>query len=766
MLISILSIFSSSLITPFFYKRHRNIVAVMLSVLLLGIITYFFTYLAPVVQGESFTSTTLWVDSLGINLSFYLDGLSLFFTFLVTVTGLLVLLYSFKYMEHYREQGRFFCFLLFFMASMLGLVLSANLISLFVFWELTSFSSFLLIGFENRKETSRKAARQALLVTAGGGLALMAGFILLELITDSNFNLIEVINASQTVANSNLHVAAIILIAVGAFTKSAQFPFHFWLPNAMAAPTPVSAYLHSATMVKAGVYLVFRLNPVFNDIALWGHLLGITGAVTMTWGAFKALQEDDLKRILAYTTISALGVFFMMTGIGGEAAINAVMLYVLAHALYKGALFLTAGNIDYQTGTRNISELSSLFRKMPYTSVAVLFSCASMAGVIPFLGFVGKESLYDALYHAENPYALFYLALLFLASVFFTAVSIDIAYNACLKGGKLDNTRVSEPGFLMIFSPLVLAAVSLLAGLAPKTIVEPLMQWSASSAYSAAPSMKLKLWHGFNLVFLLSMLTLLVGAGVYFLRNAIRRFRKPYWLSADYIYEQTFYGLETASKYITAVVQGGLIKNYIATIVSTFSVVMIFTLADGGLLQAPSIEQLFKGIQIYEIIIIALIIMAVAFLFKTRSRLIVTATFGIIGYSIALAYVLFSAPDVAITQFLAETLTLILLILILHRLPSYTLKQRIPHQKYLPISILFGAVMAFVSFTVLNTNKDTGLKTSILEKSLTEGKGENAVNVILVDFRALDTLGEITVLAIAMVGIIALLRLKSDKTTA
>ena len=763
MLNSILAVFFASILTPFFYNRYKKVVAPMLSLLLLGIIIYFSTFLGLIIKGKTITSMIPWIDSISVHLSFYLDGLSLFFALLISIFGLLVLLYSFQYMRHFPRQGRFFSYLLFFMGSMLGVVLSANLISLFVFWELTSFSSFLLIGFNNHKEDSRRAARQALLITAGGGLALMSGFILLEILTSSGFNFIEILNNSEKVVTSDLAAITIILIAIGAMTKSAQFPFHFWLPNAMTAPTPVSAYLHSATMVKAGVYLIFRLNPIFQELALWSHLLGLTGAITMSWGAFKAMQEDDLKRILAYTTISALGIFFMMTGIGGEDAFNAVIIYVMAHALYKGGLFLSAGSIDHQTGTRKVSELSDLTKKMPYTSIAILLCFASMAGIIPFLGFVGKESLYDVLYHSGDSFARIYLVLLFLAGVFFTAVSIEVIYHALIKKGSLQNKSIRETKFLMILSPFILALAGFLTGVIPNSIVQPLLKWSAAGIYQSDPSMKLKLWHGFNPVLLLSVITIISGIGAYLIRRSVRKFKKPDWMNSDFLYDKCMHGIERLSKNITVWVQNGFLRNYIAMVILTFSAIVVYTLAKGKLLALPNIHLLLEGMQIYELVIISLITIAVVFLFKTKSRLIVTATFGIIGYSIALAYTLFSAPDVAITQFLAETLTLILLILILHKLPSYTLKKFIAHKGYLPIAVIFGLIMSYISFTMLNLEKDAKLKTFFLEKSISAGKGQNAVNVILVDFRAFDTLGEITVLTVTMIGIIALLKVKPDK---
>jgi len=764
MLFSILAIFLASLLTVFFYRRYQRIVLPVLSISLLGVIVYFGRFLPAILQGETIVEQVSWIDSLAIHFSFLLDGLSLFFALLITVFGLLILLYSSKYMEHSAQSNRFISYLLFFLGSMLGLVLSANLISLFVFWELTSFSSFLLIGFKHQEEESRRSARQALLVTAGGGLALMAGFILLEIITGSGYDLIDILAQPEAVADNSLHTAAIVLIGIGAITKSAQFPFHFWLPNAMAAPTPVSAYLHSATMVKAGVYLIFRLTPLFQDIALWHDLLGITGAVTMSWGAFKAFQEDDLKKILAYTTISALGIFFMMAGLGGEAAINAAMVYVMAHALYKGALFLAAGSIDHQTGSRRVSQLSDLARKMPATAAAVVVSLASMAGVLPFLGFIGKELLYDALYHSGDESATAYLVLLFVAGAFFTAVSIDILYNAFIKKGKLRDRPIREAGVFMFFPPLLLAALSLVAGTAPALSVEPLLRWSAADIYGSAPSMKLKLWHGFNAVFLLSLATLLAGAVLYLARRLLRRFSKPYWLEADYLYDRSVSATTDMARYITEVLQSGYLRNYISMVVLAFSFLMALAFVKGELLYPLLAEDPLEGLEVFETIIFAFVTVAVAYLFTLRSRLIVTATFGIIGYSIALAYTLYSAPDVAITQFLAETLTLILLILIIHRLPSYTLKKPIARVKYLPAAILFGVTMAITSFIMLNQDKDSALQSYFLENSIGEGKGQNAVNVILVDFRALDTLGEITVLTVTMIGIIALLRFQPDQS--
>ncbi|MEQ8474197.1 MAG: proton-conducting transporter membrane subunit [Marinoscillum sp.] len=763
MLYSILGVFLFSLISNLFYKKREGLAIAIISISLLGLILYFGSFIPDIIAGKTIYQHTPWIDTLNIHCSFYLDGLSLFFALLISIFGLLVFLYSSRYMKAYEQRNRFFSFLFLFMGSMLGVVLSANAISLFVFWELTSFSSFLLIGFNHDKQESRRAARQAMLVTAGGGLALMSGLVLLELMTSTGFNLNEAIKMAAAVESNDLKVAAILLIGIGAFTKSAQFPFHFWLPNAMAAPTPVSAYLHSATMVKTGVYLVLRLNPVFGQVELWANLLGIVGAISMTWGAVKAFRQDDFKSVLAYTTISALGIFFMMTGVGSESAINAVMVYIFAHALYKGALFLAAGNIDHQTGTRSISALSDLFRKMPYTSIIVLCSFASMAGIIPFIGFIGKESLYDALFHDTNDLAVLYLILLFISSAFFVAITLDITFEDIFKRGNFRHQAVKEASWWMVVPPILMVLVSLVSGIMPGTFIEPLIQWSAANILGAEPSMHLKLWHGFNTILALSLATLASGVGLFLLRKTIRKYDQPQWLYGDYWYDHLMSGITSVSKRVTNFIQNGYLRNYIALILLVFCSLMAWVLIHYRAFSTINFSQLGKDAEIYELVILAFISIAVAFLFRTRSRLTVTATFGIIGYSIALAYTLFSAPDVAITQFLAETLTLMMMILILHKLPSYTLKKRINHWKYLPISIVFGLIMTGVSYIMLEQESHSPLKQYFLEQSVKSGKGENAVNVILVDFRALDTLGEITVLAITMIGIVGLLAFKTKK---
>ena len=339
------------------------------------------------------------MPALGVNLSFTVDGLSLLFALLISGVGALVLVYAGGYLAGSPQLGRLYAFLLFFMASMLGLVLADNLLLLFVFWELTSLSSYLLIGFDHERAEARAAALQALLVTGGGSLALLAGFLLLGQVGGS-LELSALLSRPGAVTAHLLYVPILLLVLAGAFTKSAQFPFHFWLPAAMAAPTPVSAYLHSATMVKAGVYLLARLSPVLGGTDFWVWLVTVTGSATMLVGAYLALRQSDLKLILAYSTVSALGVMTSLLGLGGALAVRAALAFLLGHALYKGALFLVAGALDHQTGTRDVDRLAGLARAMPITALAAGLAALSMAGIPPLFGFIAKELSYEATLHA------------------------------------------------------------------------------------------------------------------------------------------------------------------------------------------------------------------------------------------------------------------------------------------------------------------------------------------------------------------------------
>ena len=445
-----------------------------------------------------------WAPSLGLSLSFNLDGLGLLFAILITGIGALVVLYASRYLEGHAHAGRFYASLFAFMGAMLGVVLSDNVLTLFVFWELTGFTSYLLIGFEHERAAARAAAIQALIVTGAGGLALLAaGVLLVDVSGTANLSAMAAERASIVASPFYGAIASLILLA--AFTKSAQVPFHFWLPNAMEAPTPVSAYLHSATMVKAGVYLIARMTPLVGSTPVWTTAVTVAGAATMIVGAYRAVQEVDLKRILAYSTVSALGVLTMLLGVGTREAIIAALVYLVAHAGYKGALFLIAGAIDHETGTRDISALAGLRRAMPITAVAGGAAALSMAGAPLTFGFVGKDGAYEALLRATDWFP-WLLALMVLASILLGLAGL-IAGVLPFRGHTARVKEVHDPAWPLWIPPLVLAMSGLFVGVAPSVLNAPLS--SAATAVAGTPvQVSLAVWHGVTTALLLSVLTL------------------------------------------------------------------------------------------------------------------------------------------------------------------------------------------------------------------------------------------------------------------
>ncbi|MEM7131491.1 MAG: proton-conducting transporter membrane subunit [Chloroflexota bacterium] len=496
-----------------------------------------------VVNGNLIQGSIPWIPSLGVALSWQIDGLSLLFGLLISGIGALVLVYASGYLAGDKQLGRFYLYLLIFMAAMLGLVFSANLLMLFIFWELTSISSYLLIGYKHRYQSSRSAALQALLVTGGGGLAFLAGILLLAQVAGT-LEIDQLAAQSQMIQEHPFYLAIILLMLLGAFTKSAQFPFHFWLPNAMAAPTPVSAYLHSATMVKAGVYLVARMTPVLGNSALWFGLLTTVGAITMIVAAFLAWHQTDLKRILAYTTISALGTLMLLLGVGTSVALKAAMVFLVAHALYKGALFMIAGAVEHQTGSRDIRQLGGLWRVMPLTALSAALAGLSMSGIPPFTGFVSKELFYEStLYTLGAGWILTGAALVTnILTVVAAAMAvirpfIDSQKSSILpsrnflewSGKSRDKTflakytgqrtaeqgKISEASMSLWLGPIVLAGAGLVSGLFIGTVGTEWIAPAASAVAGDSIDVKLSLWHGINPMLLLSGLTIVLAGLVW-----------------------------------------------------------------------------------------------------------------------------------------------------------------------------------------------------------------------------------------------------------
>jgi multicomponent Na+:H+ antiporter subunit A len=763
MLTAVFAGFLLSILVPLVHRLAPRISGLIFSLLPAALFLWFLSFLPLILTYEVVQVSYNWIPALNIELSFLLDGLSLFFALLITGFGVFIFLYASSYLKGHRYFDRFFIYLFLFMSSMLGLTLSGNLISMFVFWELTSLTSYLLIGFYNESETSRKNALQAMLVTVLGGLAMMAGIILTGTISGS-YNFSELLSGSQVLKDHPWYLTAMILILLGAFTKSAQFPFHFWLPNAMAAPAPVSAYLHSTTMVKAGIYLLARISPIFGGTSEWQTILTIIGGLTMLAGSLLAIQYTDLKKILAYTTISALGVMVFLIGIGTTMAIEAAMVLLLAHALYKGTLFMVAGNIDHETGTRDVAMLSGLVRKLPVTAYAAIMASMSMAGVLPFFGFIAKEVLYEAAIDFSAGNILITLAV-FISAVIFAALAIEIAYSVFFGPLKETPKRAHEAPAMMLIGPVTLATLGLIGGLFSQLLTTPLLGTTATAILNIEHAFDLALWHGFTLVLFLSLLTLLCGYLLFRIRYRVREWSLKlipmYRYGPEEGYRRLIPGLLEVATAQTRFFQNGSLRNYISTIIVTFIFLTGLTLfyrnMDFNLMARMA---LMTELRIYEVVILGLMMAAFYVIITSNSRLTTLVAMGVLGYGIAVIFLFYGAPDVAMTQFLIETLTVVLFVLILHRLPSLKDFKGLEKRRYIVISIAFGFVMAYLLLMVTGFHLESELREFYAANSYPLGKGRNVVNVILVDFRQLDTLGEIIVLAIAGIGIFSMIKVR------
>lgn len=763
MLVAVFSLFLASLIAPVVQRTAQGWSGWILATLPAGLFCFFAVKVGSVAGGEVTGVRYPWVPSLGVNVSFYLDGLSLLFALLICGIGALVLIYASGYLKGHLHLGRFYSFILLFMASMLGTVLADNLLTLFVFWELTSFSSYLLIGFEHSKESSRKAALQALLVTGSGGLALLAGFLILGSIAGT-LELSTLLGQGDLVRAHHLYIPALLLVLCGAFTKSAQFPFHFWLPSAMEAPTPVSAYLHSATMVKAGIYLLARLNPVLGNTEPWHYILTVVGCITMLTGAVVAVVQTDLKRILAYSTVSSLGMLVMLLGLDTTEAIKAAAVYLLVHALYKGALFLVAGAVDHSVGTRNVLELGGLRRAMPIVASAAVLAALSMAGLPPLLGFIGKELLYEA--KLQVPQASAFITA---AGVSANILMVAVAGILCLRpffGEKKETAQEPhEAPASMWLGPACMGALGLILGLFPDLVDKPLIAPVVSAVRAEPTVVKLALWHGLNPVLLLSIFTVAAGVCVYasrrFLYRAAERARTIARFGPSRWYEAGLAGMLQVARLQTRLLQSGYLRYYLITVIGAAFLLVFYTLVSKTGLDGTNWwpEAFF-----HEWVIAVMILAAAFFAATSGSRLAAVAAVGVVGYGVALIYILFGAPDLAMTQFCIETLSIILFVLVLYRLPQFSiLSDKRARTRDVLISLASGGIMTTLVLVANTESVHSGIGRFFAENAFIKAYGRNVVNVILVDFRGLDTLGEITVLAVASLGVYMLLKKPTGK---
>ena len=762
-LLAVLSGFVLAALAPWLTARLGGSLAGWLYALLPAAIFVWLTgYIPAIAAGETFYYHFAWIPGLDINLTFLLDGLSLLFGLLISGIGTFILIYAGKYLHGEQYQGRFFLFLLSFMASMLGLVFSSNLIALFVFWELTSITSYMLIGYYHEDEKSRKSAQQGLFVTVGGGLALMAGLITLAMVGGS-YELVDLLESSEIVQQHALYLPILLLILFGTFTKSAQVPFHFWLPNAMAAPTPVSAYLHSATMVKAGVYLMARLNPTLGGTETWLIVLGLFGAVTMFVGSFLAIRSSGLKSVLAYSTVMALGTLTMLIGIGSATAMAAAVSFLLAHSLYKGALFMTAGNITHETGLKDFRDVGGLRKEMPLSTLFGVLAALSLAGILPFFGFIAKELMFEAVLEADT-ITLVITGLALASGMMTVAVAAIVGLRPWFGARKPTKQTPHDPPLAQLLGPAVLASIGLILGLLPFIAERGVLSAAALAVAGEPIALELSLWHGFNLPLLMSALSLLVGGLIFWrwdrIRDALAARQFIDRLGPESAYEAMMRGLVVVSEWHTRVLQNGYLRYYILTTVGTLFGLLVYTI----LTRYPVIPSLdFSGVEIHTLAIAVLIVLAAFVAVSTHSRLGAVATVGAVGFGVALMYVLFSAADVGITQVLVETLTVILLVLVLFRLPGFLdLSQEGTRVRDGLVAITMGATFTLLLLMAVDVQLFPSISEYFIEHSYPTAHGRNIVNVILVDFRALDTLGEIFVLALAAIGVYAMIKLRAE----
>lgn len=737
--------------------------------------------LAPqVFAGEVLRWSVEWLPALDLRLGFRMDGLAFMFALLVLGIGALVVLYAAYYLDPKDPPARFFSFLLLFMGAMLGVVLADNLILLVVFWELTSLSSFLLIGYwhadADKGQEARQGARMALTITGAGGLCLLAGALLIGHIVGST-DLDKVLASGDLIRAHALYEVALVLVLLGCFTKSAQFPFHFWLPHAMAAPTPVSAYLHSATMVKAGVFLLARLYPALGGSEPWFWIVSLTGLATLLLGAYMALFKHDLKGLLAYSTISHLGLITLLFGIDEPLAVVAGVFHIINHATFKASLFMAAGVIDHETGSRDMRQLGGLWKYMPITGALAIVASAAMAGVPLLNGFLSKEMFFVEAVNKNTHVVMEWLLPVgaTVAAVFSVAYSLRFIHDVFFNGEPVGLPRMPhEPPRFMRVPVELLVLLCLAVGVMPAFMVGDLLAVSAKAALLGSvpgdlPAYKLSLWHGFNLPLAMSAVALVAGTLLYFglqKRVNLHRLDKvpavPRQGGRDLFFAALARGL-TQSVRTTLGLQNGQLQRYLAVLIAMaviagfwpFAIAYFNNMPQAGP-TLPDQNVSLAFVAVWGIGMVATLATVIAY----RQRLLALLLLGVVGLVVSLTFVYFSAPDLALTQLLVEVATIILMMLALHWLPEESQAvandSRARRLRDAVLALFAGVGIAALVYMVLGRPFNS-IAPYYLANTVTQGGGANAVNVIIVDFRGFDTMGEITVMGIAALIIHALL---------
>jgi multicomponent K+:H+ antiporter subunit A len=743
---------------------RRALVALAAGAVTLAALALLLSLAPAVFDGQVLLDRTAWVPAIGLDANFRLDGLALMFGLLITGIGALIVLYAAWYLGPDDPAGKFYTLLMLFMAAMLGIVLSDNLLLLVVFWELTSISSFLLVGYWGHRAEARAGARMALAVTGGGGLVMLAGVLLLGHIGGS-FDLSVLFERRDAIRAHALFPLATGLVLVGCFTKSAQFPFHFWLPEAMAAPTPVSAYLHSATMVKAGLFLLMRLYPLIGGPGFFETTVSLVGLFTMAFAAWVAVFKHDLKGLLAYSTISHLGLVTFLIGLSTPLSAVAAVFHVLNHATFKASLFMTAGIIDHETGTRDMRRLAGLMRLMPWTATLAMVAAAAMAGVPLANGFLSKEMFFDEAVDAQRTWA--FGVLVPLAATFggicSVAYSLRFIHDVFFHGSARDlpKPHPHDPPWMMRAPVVLLVVLCLVVGVLPAATFGPMVQVAATAMLGAPPpDYHLAIWHGFNLPLLMSAIALAGGIALYFVlqRRGLHR-HHPRGLTGRLLFTRAIDGLFAAAGTLTQRLENGSLQRYVAWMVGS-AVVVAASAWIGSPDPAPAAggRVLLPASPVAVALWLLLLAAGLALVLDHHERFRSVVLVGLVGLVTALTFVGLSAPDLALTQLSVEVVSTVLLLMGLALLPQTTPRESSLRRRLRDgtLALAAGAGMAWMTWLVLTRDHDS-IAWYFLENALAKGGGTNVVNVILVDFRGYDTFGEITVLGIAAVGVLALL---------
>ena len=790
--LAVLAPFALTIFVPFFYKYFRKIhtgwFILLLPVLLF---TYFLQYLSQIQNGSSIYRSLNWIPSLGINFNVKVDGLGLLFALLITGIGALVVLYSIYYLSKDKEQlHTFYVYLLLFMGAMLGVVLSDNLIVLYMFWEFTSFSSFFLIGYWYHREKSRYGAQKSMLITVFGGLSMLGGILLLYAMTGT-FNISEIVSNLEGLSQHSLFIPTMILFLLGAFTKSAQFPFHIWLPDAMEAPTPVSAYLHSATMVKAGIYLVARLSPIFAVSSVWLWVVSLVGIFTLFWGSFNAVKQTDLKSILAFSTVSQLGLIMSLLGAGAAAlhyghdenlflvSTVAAVFHLINHATFKGSLFMVVGIVDHETGTRDIRKLGGLMTFMPITFTIAVIGSFSMAGLPPFNGFLSKEMFFTGMlrflkmdiFHLDT-WGILFPVLAWIASVFtfiYSMVLVFRTFTGKYQPEKLEK-KPHEAPIGMLIPPIILASLVIIFGFFPnilsKTLIEPVTTNILPSLLNELEryEVHISFWHGPNPELYMTIGVILFGILLFKTEAKWRKIYRlfPERLTLNKLYDGLLSFMETSFYSVTRSYMTGFIRTYLVYIFIFFIGILSFTLWTKDAFTINVKDS--SNIGIYELLLSIVIILGSVTILFAKSRLTAIIALGSVGYTVSLFFVVFRAPDLALTQLVIETVSVALFLLCFYHLPKLKREERMRFKlNNAIISIGVGVVVTLIAISAHSTKFFSSISEYYVENTYKEAGGENMVNVILVDFRGFDTLFEICVLAIAALGIYGMIKLRLER---